>query len=71
MMMIMGMEVNREHMLFPRGADVREFIKYCVACQKRSLAKFDIPHQPIENKLLNLMISDVWLIGDINDKKKN
>ena len=41
-------------------ADVREFIKYCVACQKRSLAKFDIPHQPIENKLLNLMISDVW-----------
>ena len=28
-------------------SDVREFIKYCVACQKRSLAKFDIPHQPI------------------------
>ena len=51
-------------------SDVKEFIKYCVACQKRSFNKFDVPHQPIEDRLLNLMIADVWIIGEVHEKEK-
>ena len=51
-------------------SDVKKFIKYCVACQKRSFNKFDVPHQPIEDRLLNLMIADVWIIGEVHEKEK-
>ena len=57
------------HMEITRN-DIREFIKYCTKCQKKLGKKFDVPHGPIEDENLNLMISDVWFIGDVEDNEK-
>ena len=46
--------------------DVREFIKYCPKCQKRSeTRKFDVPYSPIENNDLNVMVADVIFLGEV------
>ena len=51
-------------------SDVREFIRYCSKCQKKIDKKFDVPHAPIEDMNLNMMISDVWFIGDVEEDDK-
>ena len=50
--------------------DVREFIRYCSKCQKKMDKKFDVPHAPIEDMNLNMLISDVWFIGDVEEDDK-
>ena len=51
--------------------DIKQFILYCPKCQKRmETKKFDVPHAPIEDLNLNLMVADIWVVGDIDDSDK-